>query len=601
MRVTTLGATLLYLGVCSFSGVATARPIAWSHQRGFTAKNMTGAQLVDHQIALPIDTAALVAAGEMRSDGADIRVSANCTSTAFLPHWVENPNTASSRVWVRVTLPDGATPLFVHWGNEAATQESNAYAVFDGDDELSNAPFDAMDQYSSGNVGVAGKAQRGFEFRPNEDVILVELGRRVPDASTRYVTLFDAASKEQLSQAAVPGAAGEYAYASVTPRMLTAGSTYTVAVYQGDNEQHYFSSSSSLDARLTYLTMRYCQDNEQSACSKDTFPNMGFTNAHYGYADFRFLTRAEAEPQPLAFAGVGETTDCDIDGSVAVCGDGTENMTAGEQCDDGNTDPNDTCTYPQCHDARCGDQIVRAGIEACDDGNEVDDDACHNDCTLSCGDGVVQPSVEDCDDENDVDTDACRNNCRNARCGDGVTQAGVEMCDDGNDVDTDACRNACVPAACGDGVVQANVESCDDGNDVDTDDCTRQCKEAACGDGTVHGELEDCDDGNTNAGDGCSAACSVEVDGGTPPPAPRDAGSEPGEDAAVDASPDAAADSGNAAPRPPRPSPDVDPTTPSDEGGCTCRTVGAPARDPGFATFGVFFGVVWLWRRKRRR
>jgi cysteine-rich repeat protein len=39
----------------------------------------------------------------------------------------------------------------------------------------------------------------------------------------------------------------------------------------------------------------------------------------------------------------GESADCDTNCTDATCGDGTLNTTAGEQCDDGNTDPGDGC------------------------------------------------------------------------------------------------------------------------------------------------------------------------------------------------------------------------------------------------------------------
>ena len=56
-----------------------------------------------------------------------------------------------------------------------------------------------------------------------------------------------------------------------------------------------------------------------------------------------------------------------------------------------------------------------------------------------CGDGVADPSNgEACDDGNTVNTDACLNSCKAARCGDAVVRTGVEECDDGNAVQTDA-------------------------------------------------------------------------------------------------------------------------------------------------------------------
>jgi cysteine-rich repeat protein len=42
------------------------------------------------------------------------------------------------------------------------------------------------------------------------------------------------------------------------------------------------------------------------------------------------------------------------------------------------------------------------------------------------------------------------NTCQSARCGDGVVRAGVEDCDDGNQVDGDACSNSCENTVNGD-------------------------------------------------------------------------------------------------------------------------------------------------------
>ncbi len=80
-----------------------------------------------------------------------------------------------------------------------------------------------------------------------------------------------------------------------------------------------------------------------------------------------------------------------------------------------------------------------------------------------CGDGRIQ-SPEQCDDGNTVDTDGCTSLCKNARCGDSLVRAGVEECDDGNALNTDDCTNSCNAAKCGDGYVRAGVEECDDGN-----------------------------------------------------------------------------------------------------------------------------------------
>jgi MYXO-CTERM domain-containing protein len=268
----------------------------------------------------------------------------------------------------------------------------------------------------------------------------------------------------------------------------------------------------------------------------------------------------------------GNTSDADacVACHPATCGDG--HIRAGvEQCDDGNTSNNDACLN-SCVPASCGDGFVRTGVEICDDGNTADGDNCSSTCGSSapvcgdgmiqgseqcddgnavstdacvmchnatCGDGVVRVGVEDCDDGNAVNDDGCSNSCRRSRCGDGIRQSG-EQCDDGNAVNDDACSNTCQNRHCGDGIVQPG-EQCDDGNSNNTDACLNTCASAKCGDGFRYAGVEACDDGNGIPGDGCSASCTIEVrtpdaglstpdgggvfqDGGSPP---HDGGSPP--------------------------------------------------------------------------
>jgi fibro-slime domain-containing protein len=132
---------------------------------------------------------------------------------------------------------------------------------------------------------------------------------------------------------------------------------------------------------------------------------------------------------------------CDADACdgalAAVCGDGVINGT--EQCDDGNTTPNDGCSaacrlepgfacvtqaaMPNsvCHKTTCGDGL-KEGFEQCDDGNLIPYDGCSPTCTLEpkcngtggctgvCGDGLVFPP-EECDDGNTISGDGCSATC----------------------------------------------------------------------------------------------------------------------------------------------------------------------------------------------
>jgi len=72
----------------------------------------------------------------------------------------------------------------------------------------------------------------------------------------------------------------------------------------------------------------------------------------------------------------GESATCDADCTLPQCGDGTLNVTAGEQCDDGNRNPFDGCSN-DC--IACGNGI-RTPPEECDDGNTFSGDSCDAQC-----------------------------------------------------------------------------------------------------------------------------------------------------------------------------------------------------------------------------
>ncbi len=71
-----------------------------------------------------------------------------------------------------------------------------------------------------------------------------------------------------------------------------------------------------------------------------------------------------------------------------------------------------------------------------------------NNPSRKCGDGKIQ-IPEQCDDGNDRDDDGCTNQCKKARCGDGIVRTGVEGCDDGNSTDGDGCQANCTPTSGG--------------------------------------------------------------------------------------------------------------------------------------------------------
>ena len=198
----------------------------------------------------------------------------------------------------------------------------------------------------------------------------------------------------------------------------------------------------------------------------------------------------------------GESTSCDFDCTFPQCGDGLVNRTAGEQCDTGGASAScdADCTSPVC-----GDGVINtfAGEECDDRGPSA---SCNIDCTLAvCGDGLVnQLSNEQCDDRGE--SAGCNANCTLARCGDGVINASRnEQCDDR--VQTANCNANCTLAVCGDGLVNPlRNEQCDDR--VQTANCNSNCTLARCGDGVINqARGEECDDRGETPN--CNADCTL--------------------------------------------------------------------------------------------
>lgn len=214
--------------------------------------------------------------------------------------------------------------------------------------------------------------------------------------------------------------------------------------------------------------------------------------------------------------------------AAVACGDGL--VGDGEQCDDGNFNDGDGCSFI-CETEFCGDSLINNVNETCDDGNAITELCPYNPtpdtCTICnsicqevivlpegyCGDVVVQGTFEQCDDGNSVAGDGCSSACVAEFCGDSIINNVNETCDDGNAI-TESCPYSASPGDCnicdatcqsitvapdgfcGDGLIQGTFEECDDGNNDSDDGCSSTCVIEFCGDGIINGGNETCDDGN---------------------------------------------------------------------------------------------------------
>ena len=229
------------------------------------------------------------------------------------------------------------------------------------------------------------------------------------------------------------------------------------------------------------------------------------------FCNFEVCQNGYLDPGEQCDDGNNETGDgCGPTCLYEVCQNGY--LDPSEDCDDGNADVGDGCGY-YCQFEVCQNGYLDPG-ESCDDGNSFNNDSCLNNCEYAiCPDGFVYEEFEQCDDNNSIDGDGCTSSCQFEYCGDFIVNNNeTEECDDGNTNNSDSCPETCQDAYCGDGFLLDNVEECDDSNNLDNDGCDYVCVIEYCGDGTQQSS-EACDDGNNDDNDGCDSQCIVEFCG----------------------------------------------------------------------------------------
>jgi len=287
--------SLLFLAV-GFVFTTKAQLTGYSNVTPITVYNSATVTAINYQLKLTINTQSLIAASQMQTTGDDIRFGKNCNGSTLYNHWLESGiNTPTTIVWVKIdTIPAGGNRTFYFFhGNSTATSVSSVPGVFIG---LKSA----TDSVASGGAGGATNSQRGFRFSPNEDILVTAFGKREPNGTTRYVTLFDNTSTNIISQIQVSGPAATYSYAPLaSPIWLTQGTQYVLQLYQGASDGYYFGTSSQINSKLTYLDMRYC-----NSCTQNTFPTSVLSNYHYGYPDLQFYWKNNITPAPTYSMGL---------------------------------------------------------------------------------------------------------------------------------------------------------------------------------------------------------------------------------------------------------------------------------------------------------
>ncbi|HEU4719653.1 MAG TPA: DUF2341 domain-containing protein [Bacteroidia bacterium] len=292
---------------CTLAGFA--QPAGWSYSLPLTITENSGSLVTDYQAKLIIDTQTPIGAGQMQTNGDDIRFGKDCAGNTLYNYWIESGiNTTTTIIWVKIdTLFASSTRTFyMFYGNNAATPVSAVNGTFFG-------PQSSTDSVASGSAGGVGNSQRGFRFSPNEDILVTDFGKREPTGTTRYVTLFDFSTQAIVAQTQVSGPAAQYSYSGLAnPVWLTTGTQYVLELYQGASDGYYFGTSSQIGQALTYYDMRYC-----NSCTQNSFPTNTLSNYQYGYPDLWYYTKNNVSPAPTV--GTGTALSVNAGPDAAFC------------------------------------------------------------------------------------------------------------------------------------------------------------------------------------------------------------------------------------------------------------------------------------------
>jgi cysteine-rich repeat protein len=205
--------------------------------------------------------------------------------------------------------------------------------------------------------------------------------------------------------------------------------------------------------------------------------------------------------------------DCSPEQVCGICGDGVQDATKGEQCDEWSYcddwngvawtscthDPNicasqwkweckprytEGCTNT-CKDYYCGDGIVEFIDKSCVTESGFTGDACLNSYDCDFGEYCAWITITG----NYITSSICLTKSELTQC----SLPATEVCDDGNNLNGDGCSSLCVLEWCGDSLLDNNWpddvfwtsddEECDDGNAIWWDGCNAVCRvENKCGD-----------------------------------------------------------------------------------------------------------------------
>lgn len=125
---------IIFYAFLLFPSCVFSQAYAPGFKTTLTINNDSSVVLNDYQILVVLNTALPIANGNMQSNGADIRFSADsCNAVSFYDYWIEDYiNTDSTRIWVKIPQLNANTSsnFLVWYGDPSASSMSDFNATF---------------------------------------------------------------------------------------------------------------------------------------------------------------------------------------------------------------------------------------------------------------------------------------------------------------------------------------------------------------------------------------------------------------------------------------------------------------------------------------
>ncbi|MFH1959580.1 MAG: DUF2341 domain-containing protein, partial [Patescibacteria group bacterium] len=175
----------------------------WGYRKSVAITN-AGADQTDYQVAITLDTAALITAGKMQSDCDDIRITDH--QGKVLPYWIEESgayacNDSDTKIWTKApSLPTSGATILVYYGNSSATSATSGDSTFEFFDDFSSPSIDSA-KWTQGTIGTT----TGTDFSQASGLLSDGNTNRYIQSTTAYTGNYAASTRVYTTTSAANG------------------------------------------------------------------------------------------------------------------------------------------------------------------------------------------------------------------------------------------------------------------------------------------------------------------------------------------------------------------------------------------------------------